>query len=214
MYLSGADNASLRTVADTARVGIITTPDIGYTPESVGIYQWWAADNACFAHAGAFDLDKYLAWLERFDGIKSRCKFATAPDVVADWLATLARSLPVLPILRAKGWPAALVLQDGATPESIPWAEIDAVFVGGSTQWKTSHAAELCCKEARRRGKWVHMGRVNSLRRLEAARQMGCQSADGTFLAFGPRTNLPKLLGWLRSIEAQPCLWSAGGVAE
>lgn len=209
MYLSGADNAGLRGVAGTARVGIITTPDIGYTPESVGRYHWWAADNACFAHAGAFDLDRYLAWLDRFDGIKDRCMFATAPDVVADWPATLARSLPVLPILRAKGWPAAIVLQDGATPETVPWDEVDAVFIGGSTGWKTSHAAELCCREARRRGKWVHMGRVNTLRRLEAAKQMGCDSVDGTFLAFGPNVNLPKLLRWLDKVERQACLWSA-----
>lgn len=210
MYLSGADNSELRGVAAVASVGIMGTPDVGNSVAALSLYRAWAADNACFAHAGAFDLDRYLAWLAKLEPVRGLCLFATAPDVVADWPATLARSLPVLPILRAKGWPAAIVLQDGATPETVPWAEIDAVFVGGSTQWKTSHAAELCCREALRRGKWVHMGRVNSMRRLEAARQMGCQSADGTFLAFGPRTNLPRLLGWLRSIEAQPCLFSAG----
>jgi hypothetical protein len=41
--------------------------------------------------------------------------------------------------------------------------------------------------EARRRGVWTHMGRVNSERRLRYAALIGCQSADGTYLAFRNR---------------------------
>jgi len=51
--------------------------------------------------------------------------------------------------------------------------------------------------EAKRRGKWAHMGRVNGRSRLLAAVGAGCDSVDGTYLAFGPDTNLPKLLRWL-----------------
>jgi len=208
IYLSGADNRELCAVADAAKVGIIATPDVGNTCAALSAYRWWAADNACFNQGDRFDLARYLDWLNRFDAIKDRCLFATAPDVVGDWAATWQRSAPVLPTLRAMGYPAAVVLQDGC--DAVPWPDVDAVFVGGSTRWKTSPAAEVLCRQARERGKWVHMGRVNSLRRLEAAQQMGCQSADGTYLAFGPRTNLPKMLKWLRTIEQQPCLdWRA-----
>jgi hypothetical protein len=42
----------------------------------------------------------------------------------------------------------------------------------------------------------VHCGRVNSWKRLAYAESIGCTSADGTYLTFGPEINLPKLLGW------------------
>ena len=34
--------------------------------------------------------------------------------------------------------------------------------------------------EAKRRRKWVHMGRVNSERRIRYAASIGCDSIDGT----------------------------------
>lgn len=43
----------------------------------------------------------------------------------------------------------------------------------------------------------VHMGRVNTRNRMLAAKAMGCDSADGTYLAYGPDQNLPSLLAWL-----------------
>lgn len=203
IYLSGADNAHLRAVAGLD-VGIMTTPDIGYTPSSVSKYRYWAADNACFAHGDTFSMESYVVWLRKFD--PSTCLFATAPDVVGDWDGTLKRAASALPILRDLGYRAAIVLQDGATVDSVPWGSIDAVFVGGTTEWKLSQAAESICREAKRRGKWAHMGRVNSARRFEIARQMGCDSVDGTFLAFGPEKNLRRMLRWLES-EAQQTLF-------
>jgi hypothetical protein len=44
--------------------------------------------------------------------------------------------------------------------------------------------------ETKRRGKWLHMGRVNSARRFAIAELMGCDSVDGTYLTYGPDTNL------------------------
>ena len=44
--------------------------------------------------------------------------------------------------------------------------------------------------------------RVNSLKRLRYAASIGCHSADGTCLAFGPDRNLPRLLGWLTQVNA------------
>ena len=42
---------------------------------------------------------------------------------------------------------------------------------------------------------------VNSLRRLRYAHSIGCRSADGTCLAFGPDLHLPRLLGWLADLN-------------
>ena len=56
--------------------------------------------------------------------------------------------------------------------------------------------------EAKLRGKGVHMGRVNSYRRIAIADAIGCDTADGTYIAFGPDVNLPKALAWLTKLEA------------
>src|SRR5262245_16682769 len=52
--------------------------------------------------------------------------------------------------------------------------------VGGSTAWKMGAAAAGMVGAARGRGAWVHMGRVNSIRRMRYASSIGCQSVDGT----------------------------------
>lgn len=88
----------------------------------------------------------------------------------------------------------------------VDWSRFDAIFIGGDTAWKLSSSAQSICQEAKRRGKWVHMGRVNSLRRLEIAEAFGCDSVDGNYLGFGPDTNIPKLLSWLDRLRAAPML--------
>ncbi|MGW9029334.1 hypothetical protein ACWGQ5_35460 [Streptomyces sp. NPDC055722] len=52
----------------------------------------------------------------------------------------------------------------------------------------------------------VHMGRVNSRRRLRIAQAFGCTSCDGTYLAFGPDANLPRLLAWMNELHNTPTL--------
>jgi hypothetical protein len=165
----------------------------------------WCADNGCFGNGYPGD-GGYLQWLaERAHA--GRCAFAVAPDVPFDMTASLARSRPMLPRIRALGYPVALAAQNGA--DSLPWDEFDVLFLGGDTAWKLGPAAAALTTEARARGKHVHMGRVNSLRRLRYADAIGCASADGTYLAFGPDRNLPALLGWLRAVNDQQPLWSA-----
>ena len=41
--------------------------------------------------------------------------------------------------------------------------------IGGTTSWKLGPAAAGLAAQARRRGLWVHLGRVNSLKRLRYA---------------------------------------------
>ena len=174
------------------------TPDIGNRiPEE----QQWAADNGCFTQPKRYSDERYLAWLVKQTYALDRCLFATAPDVVGDAVATLARSMPMLPRIREAGYPAALVAQDGLTPDMVPWDDIDALFIGGTTEFKESEAAFSLCQEARARGKWVHMGRVNSAKRLRYAHEIGCDSADGTFISFAPTENLGRMLAWLDKLH-------------
>ena len=159
-----------------------------------------AADNGCFANPGGYSDRRYQMFLRRMP--RERTLFATAPDVLGDHLATVARSVPMLRRIRELGHKAAFVAQDGWNEETTPWDELDALFVGGSTAFKFRGGRDAVAA-ARRRGKWTHMGRVNSLERLRAAAAIGCDSADGTFLRFAPDTNWPRILVWFDAMETQ-----------
>lgn len=185
-------------------LGFIDTPAQGNKrPDDV----IWCADNGAFSDK--FDERKWWRFLEANAHRAKSCVFAVAPDVVGDAAATLERSLPWLPKIRALGYPAAFVAQDGLENLTVPWDEFDCLFIGGTTTWKLNpHARELV-REAKARGKWVHMGRVNSERRWKYADAIGCDSCDGTFLTFGPDVNLPRLLAWTRNND-QGALWEVG----
>ena len=57
-----------------------------------------------------------------------------------------------------------------------------------------------------RSGKWVHVDRVNSWRRLDLVASWNVDSVDGTYLAFAPEANGRRLDGWLRRLQTQPPL--------
>lgn len=192
LYLANASSPRVRDAMTAGGVGQICTPNEGRTPlPSVA----WAADNGCFSTRYVGD-ERWLAWLGKHADHADRCLFATAPDVVGDAQATLVRSAPHLPAIRALGYPAALVAQDGLEHLEVPWDDFDVLFVGGSTAWKLGSVAARLVAAAKTRGLWVHMGRVNSRRRWSYAEHIGCDSVDGTFLAFGPDANLPRLQVW------------------
>lgn len=177
------------------------TPRMGQMPP---VGQPWAADNGRFSAPQDYTDAKYLAWLARMP--VDSCLFATAPDVVGDAVATLLLSGPMYGPIRALGYPVALVAQDGLErlPEMIPWHDIVALFIGGTTAWKLGPAAEGLAREAKARGKWVHMGRVNSLRRMRYAESIGCDSADGTVLKHDPNRPVHE---WGPRVLSEPSLW-------
>lgn len=182
------------------QIGYIDTPAQGNV-RPAGVT--WCADNGCFGKGYPGD-EKWIGWLAAHAGDAATCLFATAPDVVGDAAATLERSAPWLQPIRDLGYPAALVAQDGLEDLDIPWEAFDVLFIGGSTAWKLGPAVRAIVKEAKARGKHVHMGRVNSLRRYRYAEAIGCDTADGTFLTFGPDKNLGRLRGWIQNLETQP----------
>lgn len=181
-------------------LGFMNTPQMGNTmPPGVV----WGADNGRFSAPQHYTDGGYLDWLGAQPA--ERCLFATAPDVLADHYATVELSRPLFPLLRQAGYPAAFVAQDGWQDETTPWDEFDVLFVGGSTEFKLGLGAHaIAAAQARR--KWVHMGRVNSYKRLRVAAALGCDSADGTFLKFGPDVNEPRLLRWFEQLRAEPLL--------
>jgi len=163
----------------------------------------WCADNGCFGKGYPGD-NAWFAWLQSFTiEERARCVFAVAPDVVGDAWRSHLRSFPWLAKIRKLGYPAAYVAQNGAELHPVPWHDFDVLFIGGDTAWKLGPHARALVAEAKRRGKWVHMGRVNSQRRLAYADAIGCDSADGTYIAFGPDRNFPHVLSWLRATNTE-----------
>lgn len=161
----------------------------------------WCADNGAFGKE--YDEGKWWAFLVKHAADAERAVFATAPDVVGDAAATLAKSAPFFEPMRRLGYRVALVAQDGQESLPVPWAEIDALFIGGSTEWKTSEHAARLMAEAKARGKWVHVGRVNSYKRLRWAAEHGADSVDGTFLRFAPTENLDRLRAWYSKLARE-----------
>lgn len=196
IYLSGCVRPEVMGRPDT---GLMLTPAMGNNPNLRRTI--WAADTGCYAHPERFDADAYLRWLDKRP--RKLCLFATAPDRVGDAESTLDIAVPFLPRIRALGYRAALVAQDGLERlhRNIPWDDFDCLFVGGTTAWKLSEVAYQLAREADERGKWVHLGRVNSWRRLKAATVSGYDSADGTFIKFGPYELLPRVMSWVAATQ-------------
>jgi hypothetical protein len=166
------------------------------------------ADNGCFSDR--WEHDRWFRWLL---DLPRSVRFAVAPDVFDPTGApchdaTLARWREYAPLMVRHGFTPAFVCQVGSTPETVP-DDAEVLFLGGTTEFKLGPVASAITAKAKAEGRWVHMGRVNSQKRVRAARSMGCDSVDGTFLIYGPRANLPKLLSWLLDAEQEPMLWEA-----
>jgi hypothetical protein len=192
-------------------IGCMTTPAQGNVIPDGAEY---ACDNGKFGK-GWPGAEAWFDWLTRtVDRYGAdRCLWAVAPDVPFDAAGTLAESLPWLAEIRALGIPAAFAAQDGCDQLGVPWDDFDVLFIAGSTEWKTGPVAERLSREAKERGKQIHMGRVNSRQRLRTAEWFGCDSADGTYLAFGPDKNLALLTGWLDELHHMPSLFGADPAA-
>lgn len=194
IYLSGTYSRTFAPLLTEPGFGLLVQPLTGLR-EKIGS-SVWAADNGCFSRPDEFDAASFLDWLRSHD--LARCLFATAPDVLADASETTRRSEFVLPLLRESGIRAAYVAQDGLTTTTTPWSAFDALFIGGTTEWKYSSDAYKLARSARVMGKWIHVGRVNSEKALQRARWLGADSVDGNFLKFAPDSNVRRLVRWFR----------------
>lgn len=159
----------------------------------------WGADNDCF---NKLDKSAYLYMLRKLSmGQVDSLKFVTIPDVVGDHRQTLRRFTAWEPVVRKYGLPVGFVAQDGATVESVPWGQIDALFIGGTTTWKLSQLAAVLILEALSRGRWVHVGRLNSFQRIRYFNALGASSYDGGQYSMFSETYIPAALRYLEQSQ-------------
>lgn len=203
-----------------ASLGHLLTPSNGNTIESLlatGLPI--AIDNGAFAffqRGVSFDWKAYTAFVASIADVwhtdarlRERLRFVTAPDAVGDWRTTarMWRTWVQLLDRRMQPLPWAYVAQNGQVANRLPfqgdpragrWVGVGALFIGGDTAWKLSAHAQAMVMDAKRHGRWVHVGRVNSLRRLRHIDAWGVDSFDGGQFSMFPDTYIPRYLALLR----------------
>lgn len=198
LLVSGASSTVRPYITERPDVfGTLAVPGAGNAIPEAGK---WAADNGAYS---GFDEAAFLAMLQRHRWAKERCIWVAAPDVVADAAATLRLFDIWEPRIREMGYPVALVAQNGLTANRVPWDRIDAIFIGGTTEWKLGPDAALIIRRANWLGKWAHMGRVNSKKRISQAAVTGCDSVDGSGFSKWSKAMLARHAGLLRGLSSQ-----------
>lgn len=220
LMVSGATTSVERWLAQEIYrpfIGALVTPASSNSLERIcGWGVPYGIDNGCY-DASRFDQDSYLALLRRAMKASARPTFVTVPDqaprrgednahchactrfLFDEWFGVLAdEGLHKLPL--------AFVAQNGLEDTGdVPWGRIDAVFVGGDDEFKEGDFALMdLIPEAKARGKWVHIGRVNGRARLRLARLADADSCDGSSMSRFPDVFLPRRLAsaWLAEKEA------------
>lgn len=189
VFVSGA-TATVRALHPHPNLGVLVTPHSRQSMSWVaGSGIPWGADNGCYRMLDVVAIERMLDAIRRIPN----CRFVAVPDVVGDHAATRTLWQEWYPALAHAALPAAFVLQDGATSATVPWHQCRALFLGGSTAYKRSAEARQLCLEAKARGLWVHVGRVNSAKRERAIAPFA-DSFDGGQYSMFPDRHLPPCL--------------------
>ena len=137
--------------------------------------------------------------------------FIILPDIVAGGGNSLALSVSWLP--RLNGFRQLLLpVQDGMDPNAVlailrSWPHV-GIFLGGSTEYKLATMHDWGVAAAAL-GRWYHVGRVNSRRRIRMAAACGATSFDGT-----SATRFSCTLPLLDSARQQPNLFAPIGAHQ
>lgn len=189
----------------SADVGTLVRPGSDNAADKLDLTVW-AGDNGGFGNG--FDAGQFMDMLQDFYG-RSGCLFVTAPDVIyKNGIGNAAATRRQWPfwsnVIRGAGFPPAFVAQDGLEAQQVPWDDMAALFIGGSTAFKESEAVRSLCAYAKARGIWVHWGRVNGKRRFELAQIAGADSIDGTGFTWFSDIRIPMVDEWKHEIHQQP----------
>jgi len=197
---SGLSQGKLDAVKHKDYIGLIMTPRTWHMAKLEKHELLWAGDNDCYS--GKFNPAVFTKWLQDNVEWSKRCLFVACPDVIYDAKATLRLFNKWHDIIRGFGYPTAIVLQDGMTEDQIKELDVEAVFLGGSTDWKMGQEALKLLNIAKELGLYRHIGRVNSLKRLRHFIGFA-DSFDGTDYVFRPILATKMYIPFLMWLEKQ-----------
>ena len=172
----------------------------------------YALDNgawSAFVQQQPFDEEAFLVALEK---LGEGADWIVLPDIVAGGLASLDFSLKWKERLRGMPTRMLIAVQNGMQIDDVASLLCPAVgiFIGGTTEWKeaTAHAWGSL---ARRRHCHLHVGRVNSARRIRICAAAGADSFDGSGVSRYSKS-LPRLDRAIR--QADMFAAAAGSLEE
>ncbi len=167
----------------------------------------YALDNGAFGPKG-FQVEPWLKMLDwaRLSGIAP--SWVLVPDVVGDREGTLARWREYSTTATRYGWPLAFAVQDGMTEKDVP-SSAEVVFVGGTTFWKWRTVASWCKAFHR-----VHVGRVNTYRRLWTCHDAGAESTDGSGMTCGDQVQWRGLCAYISESTGERKRITQGNLLE
>jgi hypothetical protein len=164
--------------------GVLRTEGFKYALDNGA---WWA-----FNKGVPFDATAFLA---AFDKLGGGADFVVLPDIVAGGVRSLEFSLEWKRRLWQK-CPFYLAVQDGMSTTTVAphigWGTgIYGIFVGGTTEWK-ERTMQDWGKLTQEKNCRLHVGRVNSARRIHLCEAAGANSFDGSSVSRYA-VSLPKL---------------------
>lgn len=215
LLVSGA-TATLRGLPLDAPVGHLVTPHTGNDIAAIAASgRPWGGDNGCGPKRDGTpgELDE-AAFMVMCEQVAHHCDswrqprtrrplWVVCPDVVGDADATYARWLEWSPRLLAMRLPLAYVIQNGhdSRRHQLEPAHVRCLFLGGDDTFKESDEARRILGSWKMNGQAVHVGRVNSERRLRLfdllgndhnGYPMGPDSVDGTQFSMYPDRYIPR----------------------
>ena len=161
-------------------LGLFTSPRSRW---SVATAERWVCDNDAFNN---FDEVKFLRALDWYKQWSATCVFVVCPDVVGSAVETTALYKKWFNTITGKCFPIAYVLQDGLNLDMMPLYSCDAIFIGGSNDFKKSPIVASAVALAKKHNKHVHNGRISSKETILHTRKIGCHSFDSTHYIWQP----------------------------
>lgn len=149
----------------------------------------------CYMRDEPFDADAFRRCADLFG---SGADWIVLPDIVGDGERSLPFSISWVEEVASFGRPMLLAAQDGMTPDQVAplVSEHDlGIFLGGSTEWKLETMMDWG-RFCHRTGSYLHVARVNSVKRIMLCQDAGAHSFDGSG-AVRWRNKIPRL-DWAR----------------
>lgn len=142
----------------------------------------YCLDNGAWhdhTHAKPFDSNRFQTLI---DALGRQADFVIAPDIVCGGIASLQLSVVWLAPLLQRTSLVLVPVQNGMGPQdlvSIVLPNRIGIFIGGDTAWKETTMLQWG-DFASQKGIYMHVGRVNTARRVKLAQAAGAWSIDGS----------------------------------